>query len=203
MSKITAITVQEKNKKRCNIYIDGDFFIGLNAEIVYENNLKVGNEIDKDRLKEITIEKDKSDALSKAINYLSKSMKTKKQIKTYLLGKGYSEEVVYYCIDKLKEYNYINDTEYAEKYILAKSKNEGKNLIQFKLMQKGVKKEDILNAFDDVEIDSKENARQLAEKRLKNKEITDELIVKTYRYIISKGFSYEDASYAIKPFKEI
>ncbi len=202
MSKITSITVQEKNKNRCNIFIDGDFFIGLSAELVYEKSLKVGDLIDKEQLRQLTLDKDKSDALQKAINYLSKSMKTKKQIKTYLLGKGYSEEVVYHCIDKLKEYNLINDSEYAQKYILGNSKNQGKNLVQFKLMQKGIRKEEILSAYDELEIDSKENARALAEKRLKNKEITKELLSKTYRYIISKGFSYDDASYAIEPFKE-
>ena len=202
MSKITSITVQEKNKNRCNIFIDGDFFIGLSAELVYEKNLRVGNVIDKEQLQQLTIEKDKSDALQKSINYLSKSMKTKKQIKTYLIGKGYSDEVVYYCIDKLKEYNLINDTEYAQKYILGNSKNQGKNLINYKLMQKGIRKEEILFAYDELDIDSKQNARLLAEKRLKNKEITQELLSKTYRYIISKGFSYEEASYAIEPFKE-
>ena len=202
MSKITSIIIQEKNKKRCNIYIDGDFFIGVPIELVYEYSLKVGKEIEQSFLQEITLKKDKADALEKSVKYISKSMKTKKQVKTYLVSKGYSEEVVKHCIDKLTEYGYINDKEYAKKYIETTSHGQGKNLIAYKLMMKGVSKDLINNEYDNLEIDSKNNAKAIAEKRLKNKEITKELLAKTYRYLISKGFSYEDASFALESFKE-
>ena len=41
----------------------------------------------------------------------------------------------------------------------------------------------------------------LAQKRLKDKIITKELLAKTYRYLIGRGFSYEEASYAISDYK--
>ena len=42
----------------------------------------------------------------------------------------------------------------------------------------------------------------IVQKHLKNKEKTKENIAKTYRYLIGKGFSYEEASYALKFFIE-
>lgn len=201
MSKITSLTIQEKNKNRCNIYIDGDFFMALPIELAYKYSLKEGLELDKDLIDEIVLEKEKSEALSKAINYVSKSLKTKKQVITYLSGKGFSQQTIDYCIAKLKEYSYIDDYEYAKRFIEYNSINQGKHLISYKLMMKGVRKQDIEKAYEEIEVNSKENALMVAEKRLKNKEITQEVLSKTYRYLISKGFSYDDANYAIEKFK--
>ena len=69
-------------------------------------------------------------------------------------------------------------------------------------MQKGVSKNDIESARQNLTVDTMSTAYKLAEKRLKNKEITLELLSKTYRYLIGKGFSYEEVDSALKPFKE-
>ena len=117
------------------------------------------------------------------------------------MKKGYSEDVAWYCVDKLKDYNYINDGEYSKRYIESTSKNQGRRLVEYKLMMKGVKKEDIASAYGQTDVDAKENAKNIAEKYLKNKEWTKENLAKLYRYLIGKGFLHEEASYAIDAFR--
>ena len=202
MPKITAITLQTKNKNRCNLYLDGDFAVGVSLETVMKYRLKVGMEIDKQEFFDLVKEDDKIEALNKAVSYVSKTLKTKKQVKTYLENKGYDEEIIWYCIDKLKEYNYINDTEYAKRYIESTSKNQGKRLIEYKLMMKGLKKADVSEAYEQSSVSSKENATEIATKYLKNKEKTKENLAKAYRYLIGKGFSHEEVGYAISRFKD-
>ena len=197
MAKITLISMQEKNKKRCNLFLDGEFYAGVSMEIVLKYRLKVGQDVSAEILKELISESERAEALNKAVDYISNRLKTKRELKDYLIRKGYAEEVVWYCIDKLKEYNYINDEEYSRRYIESTAKNQGKNLTQYKLMMKGVRKEDVESAFNDVEIDSKQNAYNVAVKYLKNKDVTKENLAKTYRYLIGKGFTYEDTNYAI------
>lgn len=200
MPKITSISVQTKNKDRCNLFVDGNFFAGISLITLVKNRIKVGDDVNESELKNLLTESERTQAFTKAVEYLSKAIKTKRQVKEYLLKKGYDEQTVWYCIDKLKDYGYIDDSEYSKRYISSCSKNQGKRLVECKLMSKGVKKEDIENAYSDVEIDAKENAKLLAEKRLKNKEITKESIAKTYRYLIGRGFSYDEASYALSFF---
>lgn len=202
MPKITSISAQTKNKDRCNLFVDGSFFAGVSLITVMKNRIKVGDEIDEKALKEILEESERSIALNKAADYISKSLKTKKQVKEYLLKKGYDEQTVWYCIDKLKEYDYIDDVEYSKRYVLSKSKTQGKRLVEYNLMMKGVKKQDIEDAYSESDINAKENAKVVAEKHLKNKERTKENIAKTYRYLIGKGFSYDEASYALSFFDE-
>lgn len=202
MSKITELTIQAKNKNRCNLFLDGEFFRGVSLEIVYKFHLKVGMDIEAEKLSEIISIAEFDEALSKAIEYLSKYLKTKKQIKTYLLSKGYPEQTVYKVIDKLKEHNYVNDKEYSVKFIESTSKTQGQKLLAFKLMSKGVRKDDVETALNETEIDFKQNAYNLAKKHIKNKEKTIEQLQKTYRYLIGKGFSYEDIDYAISKLKQ-
>lgn len=201
MAKITAVSVQEKNKKRCNLFIDGEFFVGLSLETAIKFRLKPNMEVDQKDLAEIIFEDEKLQALEKAIAYTSNSLKTLKQVKTYLYSKGYHKDIVEHCVEKLIDYKLVDDKTFALRYIESTSKTQGKHLTEFKLMQKGLRKEDIEGVFDAVEIPSKENARNLAIKHFKNKEKTRENVVKTYRYLISKGFSYEEANYAVEIFK--
>ena len=197
MAKITELTIQAKNKNRCNLFLDGEFYRGVSLEIVYKFHLKVGMEIEQTKLSEIISVAEYDEALAKAVNYLSKYVKTKKQVKTYLLSKGYPDETVYKVIDKLKEYSYIDDKEYSVKFIESTAKSQGQKLLAYKLMNKGVRREDVETALDQTNIDFKLNALNLAKKHVRNKQLTKEQLQKTYRYLIGKGFSYEDADYAV------
>ncbi len=204
MAKITAIELQKKDKERCNLFLDGNFFAGVSNETIIKNHLKVGMELDEKKLGEILHESEKQKALSKSLDYISKAIKTRKQVKEYLQGKGYLDEIVFYVLDKLTEYGFVNDKEYAVRYIEAYSKTQGKKLIEFKLMQKGVRKEDIAFAFEETEgkIDNFENVYALAIKHLKGKERTRENYAKTYRFLAGKGYLYEDIERAISKIRE-
>lgn len=202
MRKITAITAQEKRKERVNLFVDGEFFAGVSLETTLKLRLKVGDSVDEDRLNEILKETERTEALNKAADYALKTLKTKRQVKDYLLKKGYSEETVWQTVDKLKEYGYIDDKEYSKRFIESTSKTQGKRLIEYKLMMKGVKKEDIAAAYETAETDDNASARALCEKYLRNKEKTRENVLKAYKYLIGKGFSYEQADYAVALFKE-
>ena len=203
MSKITAIEVQKKDKQRYSLFVDGEFFSGVSMETVIKHHLKVGLELDKKELAEILYVTEKEKALKKALDYVSKALKTKRQVKEYLLTKEFSEEIVFNVLDKLIDYVFINDYNYCLRYIEAYSKTQGRKLMEYKLMLKGVSKTDIEKAFMEVdgEIDNVENVYNLAVKHLKGKERTLENYSKTYRYLASKGYLFEDidkAMYRIK-----
>ncbi|MBQ9513614.1 MAG: RecX family transcriptional regulator [Clostridia bacterium] len=196
------ISVQEKDKNRCNVYIDGEYSFSLSLEIVMKYHLKKGAEIDEKELNLIKEEDEFSYAVKRALNYIAKSLKTKKEVKTYLIGKGFSENAVKYATEKLISYGYIDDYNYAKQYLENCKKTQGDRLSDYKLMAKGISKEIIGKVREEVDNNQYENAKALAEKKLKNKEKSKENILKTYRYLIGRGFSYEEAEYAVSFFKE-
>ena len=90
MNEITAIMPQVKDKRRCNIYVDGRFCCGLTLEATVKNRLKVGQTIDPVRLAEIQLESEKNTALDKALTHVSATRKTEKQVREFLEKKGYA-----------------------------------------------------------------------------------------------------------------
>ena len=202
MPKITEISYQAKNKSRCNLFVDGEFFAGISLMTVLKYSLKVGDNVQTEKLKEMLEQDERAEALNKAMAYILKNIKTKREVKDYLLRKGYSEEIAWYCVDKLKEYDYVNDAEYSKRYVESVSKNQGRRMVEYKLMMKGVKKQDISSAYESCEIDGKENAKALAQKYLKSREKTKENKAKAYRYLLGRGFSHDEAGYALSSYCE-
>lgn len=197
MPKITKICVQSNNADRCNVYLDDQFAFALSAETVYVKRLKKGQELSESEILELTLDGEKSKALSKATDYVCRYSKTKKQVKDYLVGKGYSNNVVFYVLERLEKYGYIDDKSFSKRFIEANGKNCGKKMLYYKLMQKGVKKSDIDEVFNDFDGDLRENAVELAYKYVKHKEFNSQTITKLYRYLGGRGFSYEEIEYAV------
>lgn len=201
MAIITKIEAQVKNKDRVNIFLDGEFSLGCSLELALTHHLKEGGEISSEKLEQLVFENEKSVALSKAVTLLGKNLKTKSQMRKYLTEKGYSPQIVNYVLEKLAEYNYINDENYAKIYVRSVKNKYGKIKIKTELKLKGVSEKII----DDVllEFESEEDViLTLATKYLKGKEPTYENLSKLYRFLLSKGFEYDEVSRCVKNFKE-
>lgn len=142
-------------------------------------------------------------AMALALNYLSYKGRTEKEMKVYLLRKGYTEEIVATVIEKLKDYNYVDDKEYATNFHKSQLLNKGYGplRIQYKLLQKGISKEE----YRQIELQENFNyfaiALKQGEKKLKGKKDIDSLR-KVYGYLLRRGFSQEVVNKVIATFKE-
>ncbi len=201
MAIITKIETQVKNKDRVNIFLDGEFSLGCSLELVLTHHLKEGAEITLQKLEELVFENEKSLALTKAVTLLGKNLKTKSQMRKYLTEKGYSAQIINYVLEKLAEYNYINDENYAKIYVRSVKNKYGKIKIKNELKLKGVSEkiiDEVLSEFESEE----DVILTLATKYLKGKQPTYENLSKLYRFLLSKGFEYDEVSRVIKNFKE-
>ena len=192
-----------KKNERFYVMLSSGEKVVLHGLTLLKTKLKVGDDINKETLEEYQFEYEKLTAFDKAINLLSRGMKTKKQIMTYLKDKGYMPKVCDYVLDKLIEYKYVDDQTYASCYTKMTSKSKGKRAIAYEMKQKGVSDEIIANCLDEI-ADQKEVALSLAQKYIKNKPKDQKTKEKLYRHLVGKGFSHEDCFYALnKCFSEI
>lgn len=201
MSKITKIEPQVKNKDRVNIYLDGEFKLGCSLELAMLNHLKNDVEISDEQLEQLVFENEKTQALNKAVTLLGKNLKTRRQMRTYLNDKGYSKTIVDYVLEKLSEYNYINDINYAKIYIRSVKNKYGKVKIIANLRQKGVSDKDIDEVMQEFESDT-DSIMALAQKYMKNKEVNQDNIAKLYRHLLSKGFGYDEVNSVVREIRE-
>lgn len=204
MNEITAITPQVKDKTRCNIYVDGRFCCGLTLETVVKNRLKVGQIVTQEQLEEMQLESEKHTALDKALHFLSATRKTEREIRAYLTKKGYLPAVIEYVIEKLREYGFINDGEYAEAYTESAAKRKGGRLIRMELKNKGLSDETIDGALSELDSEQElETAKKILEKYMRGKTADKATLQKAYRYLMSKGFDYEVAKAAIDAYGDV
>ncbi|MCR5035474.1 MAG: recombination regulator RecX [Clostridia bacterium] len=92
------------------------------------------------------------DALEKATAYLNRSPHTEKEVIDYLLRKGYEQDEAESAAADLKEYGYIDDLSYAKLYFeYSFEKGRGRDRIVRELTGKGVSREVIDQAYDELE----------------------------------------------------
>ncbi len=196
MAKITSIEKQKNNENRYSIFIDKKYAFGLDASICYKHKLEVDMEIDEQLINKILKTEEKDKALNYAMYLLSKKDRTKKEMHDKLKDKGFDEDIILYILEKLSEYNWINDEVYCKKYINDKTKfsKYGANKIKLKLYSKGVDKEiiskEIINIDHNLEF---ENALAFAQKKLCSIKEMDKYKIKAKlsSHLMTKGYSYD------------
>lgn len=198
MSEITLIEPQKKDKRRCNVYVDGRFYCGIKLEVAVKYRLKAGTFIEKSKLDEIQLETEKSEALDKAMTHISATMKTEKQIADFLAKKGYTEAVVNFVMEKLKYHGLVDDYAYCRVYTES-VKGKGKRALEADLIKRGADRKAIETVLSDLEEDEGEAATVL-EKYMRGKEITKENLYKGFKYLLSKGYGYDTAKSALEKY---
>lgn len=196
---ITKIEVQKKDKNRVNLFIDHSFNCGLSLESVMKNRLKENQEITENFLDFLKNESEISLATAKAGRYLSKMMKTEKEMSAYLSKKGFDAEVIHKTLTKMKDYGYINDAVYTKNFIKAKSNSYGQKKIAIDLKMKGVCENIINENLTEIQNETT-TAQKLLEKYLKNKQLTLKTKQNAYRFLFSKGFKNDDILFCLKNF---
>ena len=191
MKEITKLQAGVKDKQRVNLYLDNKFFCSLDMETVVKYNLKAGIIISEEKLSEIQLESEKQTAYNKALKLVSVRYKTQKEVQDYLYNKGYLPAVVAYAIKKLNEYHFIDDERYVDSFIASHKNTMGKLKLKQLLFAKGVS-ENLINEKLEDDFEQTEQIKILAEKYMRTKENNYANKQKLARYLMGKGFEFDD-----------
>ena len=180
----------QKNK----LYLSTDEIMDVTPLIRQKYSLKVNDNIES-LYDEISYEA----SLEKGIFLLSLRDRTKKELQQKLNEKYRNSKMVEKSVLKLVELGYINDKEYAVSYIM--SRKYGKQRIVYNLMQKGIGRETIEEAYFSIEEEYEKNIEdekleKAIEKNIKKEEN------KLIQYLVRQGFSLNRILSKYKEFKE-
>lgn len=200
------ITKIVKNKLNYDIYIDEEYSFTLTDEGLYKAKLKSNTEfIITEDLNDILKEDEAKRCKNRALKIITTSSKSENKIKEKLMREGYSEFAIEIALDFLREYKFTNDERLA-KNLANQSLRKNSSILQTKqnLRNKGIKKEDIEKALEEVDEDDEiENAINIANKKyrtIKNKD-RDEILRKIAYTLNYRGFSYRAVDKAIQNIK--
>ncbi|WP_300410497.1 RecX family transcriptional regulator [Lagierella sp.] len=173
-----------------------DDFLYANYELYNDLLLSKGKILNSDEFKALKDFNDFNLNYSKAINFISYRIRTRKEIVDKLKKEGVDFIQINKILDKLEENGYIDDESFAKSYYESKSRiNAWSNKkIEYELKNKGIS-QDILNPLLlDHEDNDYKNARLLALKKMpiwRKKYEGFKLKNKLYTFLASKGFKYD------------
>ncbi|NTV30562.1 hypothetical protein HGA91_01090 [candidate division WWE3 bacterium] len=153
MPVVSKIVRQKNNPKRLSLFIDDEFYCGIDEGILLDYKLTNGVELTKEQLNEIFYKSELHKLYLRAIDYLSRRPRSKKEVADYLRKKIASYklsltnqsvsdiEIINPIIEKLELLGFVNDIEFSRWWIdqrLNASKPKGKIVIGKELSQRGI-----------------------------------------------------------------
>ena len=126
----------------------------------------------------------------RAVAYILNMPKTEKQVRQWYARKTMDQALIDADINRLIEYNLINDADYAQMYVEAKKDKMGVGMIRNKLRINGVASEIIESAV--AVIDNQHDfALRCVQKYMRTKDKTPENKSKLFRWLLGKGVAYD------------
>lgn len=195
MSTITRI-VQQKDRERANIFLDGKFAFGISLEEVFKNKLKVGKELSKEEVEKLKEEASGEKIYLRAIEFGVRRPRSEREFKLWFRSKKVEETFQGETLEKLTNLGLVDDTAFAKWWVEQRSvfRPKSRRALKQELAQKGISREIIDDVLQNEELPSEdEQILRIAEKRwnkLKNLE-TKERKNKIIQYLARRGFGWE------------
>lgn len=201
--RITALQPQTKDPERLNLFVDGQFLMGINALIALQMRLKVGQELTPQQVEQLRQEEALQQAIARAMNYLSFRPRSREEVRRYLQRKETPPDLINPVLERLDQLELINDQAFAEFWIESRARfnPKGAQAIKNELRQKGVTREVVDEMVDDEQ--DEERARQAARKKAQSLVGQSGMDFKTFRlrlgaFLQRRGFSYEIATRTVR-----
>ena len=206
--KITALSAQQRQANRVNVFVDGKYRFSLDVFQLTEIGLKVGSEYSEEEIAELEQESQFGKLYGRALEYTMMRPHSGKEIRDYLWRKtrttkvrkrttgelydkpGVSQVIADRVYERLVEKGYIDDEKFTKYWVENRSLTKGasRRKLEQELMKKGVARSTIEAAFEGTERSDSEELRKVIMK--KRARYPDEQ--KFIAYLMRQGFRYDD-----------
>lgn len=206
--KITALTIQVRDKNRVNVSVDGKYKFSLDIAQVADFGIRVGKEYSEKELADLEQESQFGKLYSRTLEYVLMRPRSQREVRDYLykktrdtksktgqIKKGVSVDLTSRVFDRLVEKGYISDTKFAEYWI------ENRNL------RKGISKRKLVAELRAKGVDVNVIEELIAESSRSDIEELQKIIAKVSRrysdeqkliaYLARQGFSFSDIKEAL------
>lgn len=192
IQKITAMEQQKRNPHRVNVYLDGEFALGLSRFVAAW--LQVGQEIDNEKITALQAKDEREVAYQRAIKFISYRIRSEKEIQRRLKKLGFSEDVIAEVTERLSQNNLVDDEHFAKAWV--ENRNEFRprshRMLAMEMRQKGISEEVITQTLEKTDEDEDLAYRAASKQSRKYKDLEwPEFRRKLTGFLARRGFSYE------------
>jgi regulatory protein len=184
-------------------------FLRLSLDLVLKHQLLKGKALDEQSYNLIQKENELIKGKNYAHNYCSQRIRSEKEVRTALSRRGYDKVVINQIIIFLKEFNFLNDENFAKMALnyYRNKRNYGTSRIRLELQKKGINKNIIENILSNENISPEhelEQAHKIIEKKMRiiNSKVGIKKMVYIMQLLNTRGFSVSTSRTIIDKFKE-
>jgi regulatory protein len=200
MSTITALKTGKRDDKKVNLFIDGKFAFSVEKEAAVKEGLKVGGQLEGERLEALMQTLQESRCLDAAYRYLAYRSRSEAELKERLLKRGFPLPHIERALNKLREQGLVNDSEFANFWAENRARFSPRShaMMRSELRQKGVTPEVIHEAVNTV--DESEAAYDAARSKLRGLHGLEypEFRQRLGEFLRRRGFGYEIINRTVK-----
>lgn len=193
----------EVNKKRSKVFLDEDFAFVLYKGELHHYGIEMGAEISEETYDEIMKEVILRRAKLRAMHLLESGDRTEKEMREKLRN-DYPQAAIDTAVEYVKSYRYINDDEYARRYVEANKGKKSARMLSIQLEQKGIDREVIEELMSQTEDMEEEQIRKYVGQKFTRGESPDPAKKqKAIASLMRKGYAYEKIRKVFADFCEI
>ncbi len=201
--RITSLQTQTTDKERISIFADNRFLLGVNALIVLQMGLKVGQVLTEEQLTQLRSEELLQQAVDRALNYLSFRPRSREEVRRYLKKKETPPELIDVVLERLDRLDFVNDRAFASFWIESREQfnPRGSNVLKNELRMKGVDRD----VVDELVSDEGDEERALIAGRKKAASLLrlPNMDYKTFRtrlgsFLQRRGFGFSVTTHTVK-----
>lgn len=197
---MTVTKIQPLTKIKYKIFLDGQPAFALYKGELSRYSIAEGQEIDVSRYEEIKAVLLKR-AKQRALHLLNAMDRTQEQLRNKLKEGGYPEDVIDQAVAYVMSFGYINDTDYARRFIESRKQKKSRKELYSLLCQKGLGRELVEETLEECyKQEDHEAAIQaiIRKKRYQTETFSETEKKKLCGYLMRKGFAYEDIRHVIQ-----
>ena len=194
-----ALPLSGKRSKKVRLITDeGTSFILYKRE-ASRYGLDADMEISQDQWEHLMQEVFIPRARSRAMHLLERQDRTVSNLRQKLRDSGYPDEAIASAVEYVESYHYVDDDRYARSYVRYHQSGKSRRRIRMDLIKKGITDEVIQEALDAEYTVSEEDMIRAAIQKRHLDPATSDLRERQriYRFLLGRGFSYEDIQHAI------
>lgn len=205
---ITAITAQQKDPNRVNVFVDGSYRFSLDITQIVDVGIKVGKEYDEDELVALETESQFGKLYGRALEYCLSRPHSSKEVRDYLhrktqdtrtavggVKKGVPIELTARVFERLSQRGYVDDEKFTQFWIENRNMKKGvsRRKLHAELRAKGVGEETIERYLADSSRNDEDELRKIIARKRGRYEDNQKFM----QYLARQGFSYDDIKEAL------
>jgi len=190
---ITAIKPQKRGERRLNVFLDGEFSLGLTSSVLEESGIFIGQELSPDEVQKLKNREEAQQAWERAQRFMATRPRSEREVADRLKRYGYGKQIIQQTLSRLRKAGLLDDHAFADYWKqnrMAFNPRSGR-LLALELKQKGIRDE-LANEVAGS-IDEEEEAFRAGSKKARSLPNDDFTVFrrKLAGFLQRRGFNYD------------